>query len=352
MKNALIVSLNFRVAHVSHLVASYRQFEEIGFRSCLYINPQLAPFLPEDVRYITDLSQAESVDIAVFWFPATGNIREMMRLKSRFGAKIIFVFHEPLETFGVYRSLGLPGIEIAKIYARYLVTLTFIQLSDAILLPSHKAYSLYEDSLARKINSRYYHLPLLFCDESAAERPERKYFSYIGTIAQDHAFDDFVRFIIRASEDHELTDRLRFMIATRNTVPDSRKLREMREKGLLKVIDGHPLSDEEINRCYAESYCVWNAYNRTTQSGVLAKAGMFGTPAIVLRRNLSEFSIEGKNVVCCENNQDYGQIKEALLKLLHDFRDYSENARDIFEKTFYYRNNNSRMKDIVDNILI
>ena len=85
---------------------------------------------------------------------------------------------------------------------------------------------------------------------------------------------------------------------------------------------------------------------------MLAKAGMFGTPAIVLRRNLSEFSIEGKNVVCCENNQDYGQIKEALLKLLHDFRDYSENARDIFEKTFYYRNNNSRMKDIVDNILI
>lgn len=186
-----------------------------------------------------------------------------------------------------------------------------------------------------------------------AQRPRRKkYFSYIGTIAHDHAFDEFISFIIRASADHQLTEKMRFMIATRNTVPDMAELHEMEQKGLLKIIDGHPLTEDEINRCYSESLCVWNAYHRTTQSGVLAKAGMFATPAIVLRRNLSEFAIEDKNVVCCENNRDYHQIRDALHKLTERFGLYSENARDIFEKTFYYRNNNSKMKDIVDDILI
>ncbi|WP_233185630.1 glycosyltransferase [Thermotoga sp. SG1] len=52
------------------------------------------------------------------------------------------------------------------------------------------------------------------------------------------------------------------------------------KKQVLRIAHGRPLPNSEINRAYKESFCIWNVYRRSTQSGVLPKAYMFGTPVI------------------------------------------------------------------------
>lgn len=344
---ALIVSLNFRVAHVAHLVASYRQMTELGYESLLLIHPKLAEFLPKDVKYITDISELNECSIAIFWFPALKNLRVMLNLKCKFKAQIIYIYHEPIESLAVYRSFGLSAVDIAKIYARQFFQLGLVALSDAIILPSEKAVSLYQKSIARRINKKFYHVPLLFCDENMGVAPIRKYFSYIGTIALDHAYNEFINFICKASEDKDIPAEIDFLIATRNNVEKSEKIKDLVESGRLKIIEGSPLSEAEINQCYAESYGVWNAYHRTTQSGVLAKASMFGTPAIVSSKNLSEFAIAGLNVVPCDNNSDYEEIKCALIHLYQNFAQLSNQSRKLFQNLFNYKVHNKQMLTII-----
>lgn len=351
MKNILIISLQFRVAHVAHLVASYRQMEELGYQPQLLVHPKLVNFLPEELDVCTDAAKIRKPDVALFWFPALKNATLMAKLKYKFRSKIIYVLHEPLEKFSVYRQAGLSAKEIFGVYARYSVIQLFLLLSDYIILPSKKALRLYEDSFSKKIASNYGHIPLLFVDDKQEEslNPERKYFSYIGTVASDHAFTEFVDFIKRTLHDSKFPRDISFMIATRNSVEQMPEIQQIIEGGgKLCIIDGHPLTEEEINRCYAESFGVWNAYHRTTQSGVLAKASMFGTPALVLRSNLSEFSVENKNVVVCDDNTDYQGLKQAIIEMKANFDSYSVESRKIFESTFDYKVHKQTIKSVIE----
>lgn len=348
MKNILIISLQFRVSHIAHLVASYRQMQELGYVPQLLVHPDLVPFLPAGLDVCTADNMVMQPDIAIFWFPAIKNVRLMLKLKRKYNTRIIYVLHEPIEALKVYRDAGLSVAEICGVYGRFAVIQLFLVLSDYVILPSQKAFRLYENSWSRHIARHYSYLPLLFSDESEGILSrDRKYFSYIGTIASDHAYVEFIKFIKRVAYDTRFPNDILFMIATRNTVNRDEILETMIVNGRLKVIDGHSLTDSEINNCYAESIVVWNAYHRTTQSGVLAKASMFGTPALVLRKNLSEFSIEGENVVCCNDNTDYEDILSALRTLISDYDTYSVNSRKIFEKFFNYKIHNKSMSLIL-----
>ena len=108
-----------------------------------------------------------------------------------------------------------------------------------------------------------------------------------------------------------------------------------------------PMTDEEINRYYASSFAIWNAYARTTQSGVLAKSFMFGTPAIVLRKNMNEFTHDGANVVVIDNNQDKEQIVNALMRIADNIDSFSSECRKEFEKSFYYKVYNNLFRTIL-----
>ena len=72
---ALIISLNFNPGHVSHMVASYKQCEELGYESVYYVNPAFIPFLPKDSRAVsaTDGKRLKT-DLAIFLFPSQKNL--------------------------------------------------------------------------------------------------------------------------------------------------------------------------------------------------------------------------------------------------------------------------------------
>jgi glycosyltransferase involved in cell wall biosynthesis len=77
---------------------------------------------------------------------------------------------------------------------------------------------------------------------------------------------------------------------------------------------------------------------------------MFGTPTIVLRKNLSEFTTDGKEVVAIDDNNSFVEIEAALQRILLEFDSFSGNARKRFIDSFYYRTYNERVKEILDSL--
>lgn len=344
MGKALIISLNFHPGHVSHMVASYRQLEELGYQSVYCVAEGFVPYLPKDSRIcVYGKDEVTDVSVAVFVFPSQKNLLLIRKLK-RQGAKIIYIFHEPLAPMKVYRKAGFSYKYLVKLWVINRISSLTVKWSDAVLVPSKKAEEFYHANPLYK-NENVHYLPLLYDDERTTKLAEqqRNYFSYIGTVAADHSFNEYLQFVEWAIKGGRLPD-LKFLIATKSEfdVPQT-----LAESSRVVIQKGRPLSDAEINESYASTFVVWNAYARTTQSGVLAKSFMFGTPAIVLRKNLSEFTADGQEVAALEDNTNSEEIEEAVLRITGDFEHYSTAARKRFEETFYYRQYNETFSKIL-----
>lgn len=351
MRTALIISLNFNPGHVSHLRASYHQFEELGYESCYYVNSSFKDYLPKGSRAIFyGEGKPKAADVAIVWFPSQKNLQVIWSLKRKFKTKIIYCFHEPVTSFKEYHESGYTRKQVLIERIKDWIGAYTSNISDAVIMPSKKAYANYlEGKLYKNRNAIY--MPLLYDDERTEEHQKtgRKYFSYIGTVAPDHSFNEFVAFIKWAYKQDKLKG-VNFMIATRSVVECDEVLTEMLDAGRLKMIQGKPMDDETINGCYASTYVVWNAYARTMQSGVLAKSFMFGTPAVVLRKNLSEFTVDGQEVAAIDDNTSFEEIEKAVLRITGDFEHFSSAARKRFEETFYYRKYNETFSKILESL--
>lgn len=271
MGKALIISLNFHPGHVSHMVASYRQLEELGYESVYCVAEGFEPYLPKDSRIcVYGKDTVSDVSLAIFVFPSQKNLLLIRKLK-RQRAKIIYIFHEPLAPMKEYRKAGFSYKYLAKLWVINRISSLTVKWSDAVLVPSKKALEFYHANPLYK-NDNIHYLPLLYDDERTTKLAEkqRKYFSYIGTVAADHSFKEYLKFVEWAVKKNRLPN-LKFLIATKSEFEVPQILAESSRVDIQK---GKPLSDAEINDCYASTYVVWNAYARTTQSGVLAKSFM------------------------------------------------------------------------------
>lgn len=347
MNKALIISLNFHPGHVSHMVASYRQLEELGYESVYCVADGFVPYLPKDSKIcVYGKDGVAEVSVAVFVFPSQKNLLLIRKLK-RQGAKIIYIFHEPLAPMSVYRKAGFSYKYLAKLWVINRISSLTVKWSDAVLVPSKKAEEFYHANPLYK-NKNVHYLPLLYDDERTEQLAgkEREYFGYIGTVAADHSFTEYLQFVEWAIAENRLP-QMKFLIATKSDfdVPQT-----LAESSRVVIQKGRPLSDAEINESYASTFVVWNAYARTTQSGVLAKSFMFGTPAIVLRKNLSEFTEEGQEVAAIDDNTSFEEIENAVLRITGDFEHYSSAARKRFEEMFYYRKYNETFSKILKSL--
>ena len=341
-----IISLNFNPGHISHLIASYKQFEELGYESYYLVDERFRPYLPKDSRILNPSISFPAPTIAIFTFPSQNNLKYLWWMKHK-GTKICYIFHEPLAPMRIYKKAGFSWRYLARLWVVDFISALTVKKSDAVLLPSRKAIDYYEKNPRYK-NKHYHYLPLMYDDERGKSYTaiQRVYFSYIGTIAADHSFNEYVSFVEWAIINNALPD-LKFLIATKSEFYPGPILGESER---VTIHQGRPLTNEEINSCYLSSVVVWNAYDRTTQSGVLAKSFMFGTPVIVLKKNVSEFMIPGKEVEVIDDNRSVEQIEEAVARIISQFEPYSTACRERFIKTFYYRNHNSQFKEILRSI--
>lgn len=344
MKTSLIISLNFHPGHVSHMVASYKQCEELGYESVFYVNPAFIPYLPKGSRIVSAVDCAQiQADLAIFLFPSQKNLSLIWKLK-RQGTKIVYIFHEPLAPMKVYRKAGFSIKYLAKLWIIDHVSALTVKWSDFILIPSRKAIKYYEENSLYK-NKKYFYLPLMYSDEYKEDNAKvpRQYFSYIGTVAADHSFSEYLNFVEWAITNNKLGD-IKFLIGTKSEFELPKVLQDSNRVIIHK---GKPMSDDEINAYYNSSIAVWNAYARTTQSGVLAKSFMFGTPALVMRKNLNEFTHDGQNVVAIDNNTNMEEIAAAIEKIYANKEKFYHECRKEFETSFYYRMYNSKFNEII-----
>ena len=343
--DALIISLKFHPGHVSHMVASYKQCEELGYKSVYYVNPVFVHYLPKDSRIVSVEERARpKADLAIFLFPSQKNLPLIWRLK-RQGTKVVYIFHEPLAPMNVYREAGFSMKYLTKLWVIDHISALTVKWSDYILIPSRKAIKYYEENSLYK-NERYYYFPLMYsdeCDERYAKL-HRIYFSYIGTVAADHSFNEYVEFVEWAINNEKISE-VKFLIATKSefVVPNS-----LQNSERVIIHKGKPMSDEEINTYYSTSIVVWNAYARTTQSGVLAKSFMFGTPVLVLYKNLNEFTHEGQNVIAIEDNTNKNEIAVAVEKIHKNQEAFSVECRKEFEQSFFYKVYNDLFERIIN----
>ena len=342
---ALIISLNFNPGHVSHMIASYKQCEELGYKSVYYVDSAFCPFLPKgSCVNIASGGIAFKVDLAVFLFPSQKNLPLIWKLR-RQGAKVVYIFHEPLAPMRIYCEAGFSKKYLAKLWVIDYINALTVKWSDYILLPSEKAVKYYEEN-CRYTNKDYHYLPLMYSDEREERhtRMPRLYFSYIGTVAADHSFNEYLDFVEWAVTNNRL-EGVNFMVGTKSKfdIPEA-----LKNSTRITIHQGKPMTDEEINAYYSSSIAVWNAYARTTQSGVLAKSFMFGTPAVVMRANLNEFTHDGQNVVAINDNTDK-ELIAAAVKRIHENQDkFSFECRKEFTKSFYYRVYNKKFWEIIN----
>jgi len=349
---AYISSRRFHPGHFSHMHANYLMMVDLGFEPSLYVNEGFNS-MAGDLKRINRFSQLLSdkeLKYLVVWFPSIQSLFDMLFVKLfRRDASIVYFFHEPYDSFSNYLKSGFSFFKTIKVTLVSIFNFFLVLLSNKVLLPSDAALQKYEASYAW-LNKPYMRIPLLFNDELAGPIHEislRSFISYVGTIAEDHAFDEFVSVVARASE-AGLFPGLQFLIATRSVMPEwaIEKLASAIASEKLIVRSGKPLTNAEINASYHSSVVVWNAYRRSMQSGVMPKAFMFGTPVLVSGFNQSEFFV---NHECGEliPQYNYEDTVLAISIIIANFSMYSICSREAFLRNYFYQAHTQKFLEFI-----
>ena len=338
-----LVSLRFKPGFVSHLSAFAKACHELGFESEFVVDlrykrfPDLAAVAP--VSVYTGTWQRGCFTHALFTNVSLQNRRLALQLKA-WGVRILYLYHEPWKrSLDFLKGEGFKGW-ISATLAHH-ASKAMLKISDAVILGSRYGAEVYGERDVR-YNRNAFHLPLMFDDEVLpTEREElgrRQYFSYIGAICRSHGFDQYLAFV---RESLRRKPNLRFLIASRLPLPPYVLKDPIIRRNLnrVEILCGRPLQTEEINECYRESFCVWNLYWRSTQSGVLPKAFMFGTPVLASRLGSFCEYVKDRCNGRFGNPEDTQGIEAALDDIRENIARYTVNCRKTFLETFFYRAN-------------
>jgi len=339
---AILVSKRFNPGHISHIEANFKLLEDYGFEVKFSMNSQYLTFSDGSFwnrrANVSDYLNLQVGDLVIVWFPSVSVLWNILLVRVLGSATIAYVHHEPYTSFASYRAAGFSRSKALKITAISVVNWVICSLSHKIILPSTRAFNALP---AAKTNTdRYAKINLLFSDEvlTGQLKQPRIYISYIGTIAEDHAFEEFVHLMHLSISNNSLTSH-KFLIATRSKIPE--KLSAVIEHGVssgrLVVQSGVAMTNHQINCFYAQSYVVWNAYKRSMQSGVLPKAYMFGAPVMMSNSNQSEYFEVGVHGALISDQYSSVEFEDAILKMHANWHKLSENCRSFYLKNFDYR---------------
>jgi len=267
------------------------------------------------------------------------------------GGKVIYLYHEPWERFDQYLKEGVK--QALKATVGHHFSAKSLKYATLIIVPSGYALELYK-AADIKYNKNVAMIPLLFDDELDHEMNSntKVHFSYIGHAVKGHMFREYIQLIKTI---YLKGSNITFEIATRTDITKllnhDRILLEMIDKGILIVSQGRPLTNAEINQVYERSFCVWNVYKRSTQSGVLPKAFMFGTPVIASNLgSFPEFVRDGENGYLVDD-YSFESLYKKLVLVNENIGIMSQNCRNTFEKTFYWKAQVSKVREMLENFI-
>jgi glycosyltransferase involved in cell wall biosynthesis len=332
----LLLSIGFAVRYV--LDQKYLRFADFS---------GIAPAVSM-ARYRADPDGTE-FEMAIYYNAAIANAGTARRMRVR-GIEVFYVFHEPVP---VRMRLSEGWKEILKLIAAKYCSIAMLRQSSAVLVASAYARELY-DRHFRDYNPNVHTFPLLFedefnCGELALKQGVRPYFSFLGLAVKAHDFEGFcafAKYAIRAGSS------IKFAIATRTDLSacltGDEELARYGKEGRILIQHGRTLSNEEMNSYCAQSFCVWNIYKCSTQSGALVRAFMTGTPVIATQSgSFPEFIHPGVNGELVERSNHYGAILATAEKIRLNTLTYSQGARKSFKEVFFYGAQRGRLASIL-----
>jgi len=341
MKTTVLSASGFNPGHVSNLLAFKKMLNEQDFSVKFLCNENYSEFSKDiqagAVGIWYCLSKLKKDDLFIIWSPSILSLVHCLLLRLFCRCDVLYVYHEPFESLRSYRNAGFAHKDILRIFLISVVSSLKCLLSTLVILPSLKAQATFDASfIGRKNNIK---LNLIFDDEAGETNlREKKYISYIGTIAKDHAFYEFVDLVSQMCRENILPD-VEFLVCTKSSIPKDciSKIEKCVNGGRLTVVSGKPMRTDEINDYYAKSLVIWNAYKRSMQSGVLPKAYMFGAPVITSFSGSCEYFISDSTGLAISSDYELEDFVGAISLILASFPKYSLCARAYFLENFYYK---------------
>lgn len=339
---AILVSKRFNPGHISHMEANAKLLESNGFDVRFGVHHKFLSFPDcamkgKESGFFNWLTLRKG-DLFIVWFPSISVVFNLLIIRMFTKATTVYTYHEPYTSFSSYRAAGFSWLKTLRVTAISMVSRVICALSDKIILASARAFQAIPSAQFQP--RRYAKINLMFADETGPETQflARDFVSYIGTIAEDHAFDEFVRLMHVCIADQALQP-LKFLITTRSQVPEKHQttIDQCMPSGRLVVQSGSPMTNGQINRYYAQSFVVWNAYRRSMQSGVLPKAYMFGTPVLASTSNQSEYFEDGVHGVLLSDRYSVHEFQQAIARLQTEWPVISQNCRIHYLQNFDYR---------------
>jgi hypothetical protein len=339
---AILVSKRFNPGHISHIEANAKLLESIGFKVKFNVHHKFLSFpdsaMAGNATGLFSWLTLRKGDLFIVWFPSISVVFNLLLVRLFTKATTVYTYHEPYTSFASYRAAGFSWLKTVRVTAISMVSRVICALSDKIILPSVQAFHAIPS--AKSQPCRYAKINLMFADEMVSQMQglARDFVSYIGTIAEDHAFDEYVRLMKDCIANKKLIP-LKFLIATRSQVPEKHlaTINEAVSSGRLVVQSGIPMSNSQINRFYAQSFVIWNAYRRSMQSGVLPKAYMFGTPVLVSTSNQSEHFEDSVHGVLISDRYTTQEFQRAIERVQAEWTTISQNCRAYYQENFDYR---------------
>lgn len=348
--NIVIISLRFSPAFISHMKAYEKMLKIKGHDVVFFIDEKYREY--DEFKYedkcISSLNgeNIKKYDMVLLINAAVENLKVVL-WSCVYCKKIIYIFHEPDISMRRMKKEGWRNA-IKLIGAAFCSYIT-CKCSYKILFASKYACKQYMKNF-KNVNDNLDILPLMFCDELGDDTDirEKKYFSYIGTIAKGHAFENYLLLIKNL---HKVEPQMNFLIATKsdmsNILDNDVDLKKMQKDNILCIYHNIIMTNAEINRHYKKSFCVWNAYSSGTQSGVLGKAFMAGTPVLATRvGSFEEFVTCGENGEFV-NNEDIEDMINKIMTIYTNIFSYSKSARKAYEKIFDCEINANRLEKII-----
>jgi hypothetical protein len=330
--NVALYSSNYHPAHAQHMHAYALALQDCGLSVCLWAP---AVYFEKHI-FLRGFSRASDTPCEVVIVLNMGlmNIPHsaLWRLQGR---RVLFCVHEPIHDISDYKSVGLSKMQFAKLWVMRFLIIVQIWLSTSLIAFSRKTVR----ELAG--GKRVVIHPLLYVDQNTNPSPPvspHQTIAYIGSIARDHAFGEFVNFVEHCLE-NDLFSEYRFVIATSSAFEKSHFAAWGPEKASRVVVQsGRFLSDEEINVFYAGAAVLWCAYKRSNQSGVLPKAYMFGVPVLVKSATTHDY-FQANRLGMEITSYAVDDITQAIDSILSDRKRFSNYCRNFYKTTFDYKAN-------------
>ena len=321
--------------------ANAKLLEGNGFKVCFNVHQKFLSFpdcaMNGKVSGLFSWLALGKADLFIVWFPSISVVFNLLFVRLFTKATTVYTYHEPYTSFSSYRAAGFSWLKSVRVAAISMISRIICTMSDKIILPSARAFRTIPSAHIQPL--RYAKINLMFADEFEPKLQglKRNFISYIGTIAEDHAFDEFVRLMQDSITRQALLPK-KFLIATRSQLPEKHldTIQQCISSGRLVLQSGSPMANGQINGFYAQSFVIWNAYRRSMQSGVLPKAYMFGTPVLVSTSNQSEYFEDSVHGVLISDLYTTQEFRRAIEHLQVEWITISQNCRAHYLQNFDY----------------